>query len=209
MDSITIGIIAEDKVQKAVARGFIERWCKGANIYDSYQISGSKIYPRQSYRSNSSASSISSIVEICFLNHSCDYVVILKDADETGHNVALQQLRPGVSNRIDYVLLAIPDRNIECWLALDRHGVAELCRCSEESIPSTNPAAFIKGRLKSREDAESGWNIQNEISNYTKLVSLRSWLADASFKRFYSDVRAAASRRGCLIPDEYDSSLSV
>lgn len=132
----------------------------------------------------------------------------MTDADEEGWHKKRNGEKQEFSSEQwrDFVLVGVPDRNAECWLALNRSAIAELCNCEQDEIPREDPSGFIQKRLHTRERNDEGRKGREAIRDFVSSISLRLWLDDPSFRDFYSDVRARANEHGCSIPDEHKRS---
>ena len=194
--SLRIGCFVEDDIHRAVVEGLLDRWCPAAELV-SLMFRGNK--------AKCLRPDVRLALSVCFNNDLCDYVVWVTDADDRGwhrkRNEELDRCPDGWKN---YILIGVPDRNVECWLALNRSAIAELCNCEQDKIPRDDPSGFIQRRLHTGERDDEGRQGREAIKEFVSHVGLKQWLDDHSFDSFYTDVRAKANEHGCSIPDEYE-----
>ncbi len=136
----------------------------------------------------------------------CDILVFLTDADAN----RWQDVKRRESDRIPedcryLTLLGVADRNIECWLAIDRGALARELQCQVNVIPTDDPSAFIK-RHFGLTDRDTKQNAKARICDYVAEASLRMWIEGSdSFEDFYEQARRWAARNECSIPNERES----
>ena len=188
-----IGYYVQGDTDEAVVWGLAQRWCPDAELAEG-QFRGAS---RESFRREISKSLLA------LKYKSCDILVVLTDADVK----PWRDVKRGESAKIPtecehLTLFGVADRNIECWLAIDRDALARELKCSVEKIPSDDPSGFVKGRfgLTNRNEKQEA---KARVRDYVVQASLRSWIAGSnSFRDFYNDARRLAAQNECSIPNE-------
>ncbi len=190
-----IGYYVQGDTDEAVVKGLAKRWCPDAELAEG-RFRGAS---RESFRREIAKS-------LWALKYQgCDILVVLTDADAN----RWRDVKRRESDRIPedckhLTLFGVADRNIECWLAIDRGVLARELKCRVEDIPRNDPSNFVKrhfglpGSNKlDKDDAKA------RVCNYVAEVSLRTWIKDSkSFEDFYEDARDLATQNGCSFPNE-------
>ena len=103
------------------------------------------------------------------------------------------------------VVRGLVDRNIECWLAIDREALAEELDCSVEAIPDDDPSDFIK-RGFGLSGPDSRQEAKARVGGFVARAPLKSWIERSdSFEEFYRDARRFALQAECTFPNELES----
>lgn len=192
-----LGYYVQGDVDEAVVRGLASRWCPGAELAEGrFRGSSSESFRREVRKS------LMDLKE----DKGCDVLVVLTDADAN----LWRDVKKNEWNKIpdDYrhsTLFGVADRNIECWLAIDRGALAAELACGMEQIPTDDPAGFVKRRL-GLSDRNRKKDAKDRIRDYVTRVSLKSWIENSdSFKDFYDEARRLALRTGCPFPNELEN----
>lgn len=189
-----IGYYVQGDTDEAVVQGLAKRWCPDSELAEG-KFRGAS---RESFRRE-----IANSLRDLKSDKRCDILVVLTDADAN----LWRDVKRRESDRIPedcrhLTLFGVADRNIECWLAIDREALARELKCQEEDIPEHNPSNFIKRRFELTE-RDKKQNAKARICNFVAQAPLRTWIRDSkSFEDFYEDVRDLAVQNGCSFPNE-------
>ena len=192
-----IGYYVQGDMDEAVVRGLVDRWCPDAELAEG-RFRGSS---RESFRREIRTS----LVDLRDTRQ-CDLLVVLTDADAAPWRTVRTREAAKIPDDCRHLtVLGVADRNIECWLAIDREALAEELDCSVEAIPDDDPSDFIKrgfglsGR-DSRQEAKA------RVGGFVARAPLKSWIERSdSFEEFYRDARRFALQAECRFPNELES----
>lgn len=194
-----IGCYVQGGMDKAVVRGLAKRWCPGAELAEA-RFRGSS---RESFR-REIRKSLLDLKD----GKECDVLVVLTDADANPWRTVKSRESSRIPTDCGHLtLFGVADRNIECWLAIDRGALAnELgCRVEDIPVPPEDPSGFVKGRFERRARSREQ-DVQECVSDYVEQAWLRSWIEKSDdFADFYGDVRRLALRTGCPFPNEREA----
>lgn len=192
-----IGYYVQGDADEAVVKGLAKRWCPDAELV------------KGPFRGSTNVALKRELLIVLSMNlkddKGCDVIVVLTDADAN----PWRDVKRRESDRIPedckhLTLFGVADRNIECWLAIDRDALARELRCREEEIPTDDPSNFVKRRfgLTDRNKLEA----KARVCDYVAQASLRTWIEGSdSFADFYEEARRWAARNECSIPNERES----
>jgi hypothetical protein len=190
-----IGYFVQGAADEAFIHGLARRWCPDAQLAPGKFRGGS----RQSLR-RELPKALRDLREF----QNCDILVVLTDSDTR----PWREVRQEEWNRVPVefhhdTVLGVADRNIECWLALDRAVLARVLECGENDISRDDPSDFIKNRLGLTRRGPSREEGRDTVTRFVAEVSLRDWIgASPSFAEFYDDIRRLSANRDCSIPNE-------
>jgi len=198
---LRIGYYVQGTADEAFVHGLKKRWCPDAELAMGKFRGASK----QSFRRE-----IAKALVDLRDDKGCDVLVVLTDSD-TGSWREIRQ-REWDKVPVDCQHLAVfgvAERNIECWLAIDRNALADELDCQPDDIPRLpdDPAGFVKRRfgLTSREVARE--TAVNRIADFVARVGMKPWIdGSKSFNDFYQQTRNLATTRKCLVPNELERS---
>lgn len=188
---LRIGFHVEGAADEAFVRGLADKWCKDA------------ILVRSSFKGRTGIShrrDIKKALLALFRAKECRYLVVVMDSDEDEwRNVKKEGWAEVPEEAKHATVLGVADRNIECWLSLDRDALAKELDCRPSDIPSPNPSGFVKREfgIQARHDAGS-----ERIKRFVSSVVLFNWVNDDSFGDFYDQIRRLSKLEGCEIPNE-------
>ena len=191
-----IGYYVQGDADEAVIRGLKQRWCPDAELAQG------------KFRGNSGESFRREISKSLrdLKDKGCDILVVLTDADANQWLDVKKRESAKIPTDYEHLtLFGVADRNIECWLAIDRGALARELECSVEDIPSDDPSRFVQRRfgLKNRDEKQDA---KVRIRDYVVRTSLRSWLEGSdSFRDFYDEARRLAVQNKCSIPNEWEN----
>lgn len=189
-----IGYYVQGDADEAVIRGLAQRWCPDAELAPG------------KFRGTSGESLKRDISKSlrALKYEGCDILVVLTDADAN----KWQDVKKRESAKIptDYehlTLFGVADRNIECWLAIDRGALARELECRVEDIPSDNPSGFVKrGFGLTNQKKKKAAKVR--VRDYVARASLKAWIAGSdSFRDFYDGARRLAVQNKCSIPNAW------
>lgn len=191
-----IGYYVQGDADEAVIRGLKQRWCPSAKLAQGkFRGTSGESFRREISKSLRALK-----------DKGCDILVVLTDADANQWLDVKKRESAKIPTDYEHLtLFGVADRNIECWLAIDRGALARELECSVEDIPSDDPSRFVQRRfgLKNRDEKQDA---KVRIRDYVARTSLRSWLAGSdSFQDFYKEARRLAVQNECSIPDEWEN----
>jgi len=153
---VKIGYYVQGAADEAFVHGLADRWCPRAELAEG-KFCGSS---RESFRRE-----ISKALHDLRDNHNCDVLVVLTDSDAARwREVKRHEWQRMPEDCHHMSVFGVADRNIECWLALDREALAHELGCLADEIPNDNPSGFVKNRFeigvrgKEREKAKNASN---------------------------------------------------
>ena len=191
-----IGYYVQGDADEAVIWGLKQRWCPSAKLAQG------------KFRGNSGESFSREISKSlrALKDEGCDILVVLTDADANPWRDVKRRESAKIPTDYEHLtLFGVADRNIECWLAIDRGALACELKCSVEEIPSDDPSHFVKRRFGLTNQDEKQ-DAKARIRDYVVRASLRSWLAGSdSFQDFYDRARRLAVQNKCSIPNEWEN----
>ncbi len=191
-----IGYYVQGDADEAVVKGLAKRWCPDAELAEG-KFRGAS---RESFRRE-----IANSLRDLKSDKRCDILVVLTDADANLWRDVKRLEWDRIPEDCQHLtLFGVADRNIECWMAIDRGALARELKCRVEEIPTDDPSDFIKrhfglpGSNKlDKDDAKA------RIRDYVAEAPLRAWIRNSdSFEDFYEDARDLAAQNECSIPNE-------
>ncbi len=137
----------------------------------------------------------------------CDYLVVLTDADSGSWLEIYNREWMRIPDECKHVtVFGVADRNIECWLSLDRRALAEKLGCSENDIPSDNPSGFVKRRfgVSSRGQLRlQGVECIEQFVSHAPRDVIQNWIHNGrSFAHFWDQIFQLGKREHCHVPNE-------
>lgn len=191
-----IGYYVQGDADEAVVWGLAQRWCPDAELAQGkFRGTSGESFSREISKSLQALK-----------YEGCDILVVLTDADANPWRDVKKRESAKIPTDYEHLtLFGVSDRNIECWLAIDRGALAREFACPVEDIPSDNPSGFVKRRfgLTNRDEKKAA---KARVQDYVARVSLRSWIAGSdSFRKFYDDARRLARQNKCSIRNEREN----
>ena len=189
-----IGYYVQGDADEAVVKGLAKRWCPDAELV------------KGPFRGSTNVALKRELLIVLSMNlkddKGCDVIVVLTDADANPWRDVKRRESDKIPEDCKHLtLFGVADRNIECWLAIDRDALARELRCREEEIPTDDPSNFVKRRfgLTDRNKLEA----KARIRDYVAEAPLRTWIRNSdSFADFYEEARDLATQNECSIPNE-------
>ena len=189
-----IGYYVQGDIDEAVVKGLAKRWCPDAEVEEGQFRGASK----ESLRGEIAKS-------LTYLKSykRCDILVVLTDADANRWRDVKRRESDRIPEDCQHLtLFGVADRNIECWLAIDRSALARELECQVEEIPTDDPSNFIKRRFELTE-RDKKQNAKARVCDYVAQASLKTWIEGSdSFEDFYEQARDLATQNACSIPNE-------
>ncbi len=194
-----IGYIVQGAADEAFIHGLAQRWCNDAEL------------PRGKFRGESRETlrrELPKAVKDLAIHQFCDAIVVLTDSDTDDWKAVKKRewdLIPEVFRHMS--VYGVAERNIECWLAINRRALANELGCQPDDIPSDNPSGFVKRKFGISNRGQLRDEAKSQIKEFVASVDMKPWINDSrSFKSFYEDIRGLAQRKTqCSIPNELDN----
>jgi len=194
-----IGYYVQGTADEAFVRGLAQRWCPQAEFAEGrFRGMSGESHRREMPKE---------LVDLRDRHH-CDVLVILTDSDTADWREVKRREWNRVPQDCQYMsIYGVADRNIECWLAIDRQMLANELGCQANDIPDGNPSGFVKMQFKFAQRSETSQTTKDRIREFVaNLPRLKSWIENSkSFEDFYNQIRRLGSQRGCQIPNELDA----
>lgn len=190
-----IGYYVQGTVDEAFVKGLSERYCPKA------------VLAKGKFR-GASAPSLRRDLRIALLdlrnNHSCDYLVVLTDADDAEwHDIYKREWDKVPIDCKHITVFGVANRNIECWLSIDRSALAAELGCKAEDIPTDNPSGFVKRKFGVGSRGTERQAGKERIEKFVSEVSFYNWLQNCkSFEHFWDQIYTLSKQSDCTIPNE-------
>lgn len=192
-----LGYCVQGSADEAFVKGFAKRYCVSPSFEEPYFRGESGLTLRREIKK--------ALQEL--IHKACHYVVILTDSDTSDWKEVYKREWKKVPDQYQHLtVFGVADRNIECWLALDRHALAKELGCDVSDIPSDNPSEFVKRSFgitgRQREDG------LRRIEEFVQRVKLNDWIKSSnSFEAFYERIRELSKQAtsSCHIPNEREA----
>ena len=181
-----IGYTVQGSTDRAMLVGLRDRWCPNAELVEGH------------FRGTNPRRELPKACEELWAK-GCDVIVSLTDADEEDWRRLLQSEERAVPEGYrERTVLGVADRNIECWLAIDREYLASRLNCAPDALAAPNPKGPFESLIGITRDDKK----EDQIAAIVASAPLRNWLRDRSFERFYETVRRVSARMECDLPNE-------
>lgn len=192
-----IGYYVQGSADEAFVRGLRKRWCPNVSLERGPFRGESK----QSFRREIKKALIGLRV-----GKGCDILIVLTDADKGPWRDVKRREWPRVPAECqDITAFGVADRNIECWLSIDREGLATELGCKPDEIPEADPSGFVKGRFGLGERDVRREEAKRRVEDFVARVPMKSWIENSdSFKDFYERVRDLSFQNKCALPNEME-----
>ena len=192
-----IGYYVQGHADEAVVWGLAKRWCPDAELAEG-RFRGSS---RESFRREIHKS----LLDLRDYKE-CDVVVVLTDADGNPWREVKTRESARIPDDFGHLtVFGVADRNIECWLAVNRKELAVALECAVNDIPDGDPSDFIK-RGWGLSDRDTRQAAKARVRDYVAQAPLKSWIKGSdSFGDFYRDARRFALRAQCAFPNELEN----
>lgn len=194
-----IGYYVQGTTDEAFVRGLAQRWCPDADVAAGKFRGSSK----ESFRRE-----IAKALWDLRDDKRCDVLVVLTDSNLN----PWREVKRREWNRVPVdcrhiCVFGVAERNIECWLAINRHALAKELSCNPADIPNHDPSGFVKRRFGLGERDLARGDAKTRVSRFVTHAPVKSWIEGSeSFESFYKDARSLAARTNCDVPNELESS---
>lgn len=194
-----IGYYVQGTTDEAFVHGLANRWCPEADLAPGKFRGSSK----ESFRRE-----IAKALWDLRDDKRCDVLVVLTDSDVA----AWREVKRREWNRVPgdcqhMCVFGVAERNIECWLAINRNALAKELACAPEEIPRDDPSGFVKGKFRLGERGDARGKAKGRVAQFVAQAPVKSWIEGSeSFRSFYKDARSLAARANCDMPNELESS---
>lgn len=192
-----IGYYVQGSADQAFVHGLADRWCPRAELAKGkFRGESRESFQREIFKALHDLRD----------NHHCDVLVVLTDSDAARwREVKRREWQRMPEDCHHMSVFGVADRNIECWLALDREALAHELGCSAEEIPNDDPSGFVKNRFEIDVRGEERDKAKKRIQRFVASAPMRTWIQESeSFEDFYKDIRNLSARRQCRIPNELE-----
>ena len=193
-----IGYIVQGTADEAFLHGLARRWCNDAEL------------PRGKFRGQSRESlrrELPKTVKDLAIYQACDAIVVLTDSDTDDWQAVKSREWNKIPQEYRHMTaFGVAERNIECWLAIDRRALANMLKCQPDEIPDgDDPSGCVKRRLGIEQRDEVRELAKSRITEFVAGVDMKPWINNSrSFKDFYEDACRLALGRKCKIPNELE-----
>jgi len=193
-----IGCYVQGATDEAFVRGLVERWCPHAEMAPGVFRGSSRISFRRE---------IEKALWDLRDSKGCNLLVVLTDSDiDSWREVKRREWKRVPEDCRDMCVFGVAERNIECWLAVNRHELATELDCNAKDIPADDPSGFVKKRFGMGQRGADRETAKRRVVEFVAHAPLRSWIEGSeSFDDFYKNARALAARRRCDMPNELEA----
>ncbi len=194
-----IGYYVQGSTDEAFVHGLARRWCPQADMAPGKFRGESRISFRREI-----ANALWDLRD----DKRCDVLVVLTDSDVTPWREVKRSEWARVPEDCQHMcVFGVAERNIECWLAVNRDALAKALNCTPEEIPTDDPSGFVKRRFDLGARGAAREDAKGRVTQFVAQAPVKSWIEGSeSFKSFYQDVRSLAARTKCSLPNEMESS---
>jgi hypothetical protein len=185
-----IGYYVQGSADRAFIIGLKNRLCPEAVLAEG-RFRGES---QESFRRE-----ITKVLTSFFEGHDCRYVVILTDSDNRGWNEVLKSEFARVPTKYQHkTCYGVADRNIECWLRLDKNHLAKALGCNVAQLEGEDPSDFIKSKFGFR--SNEGGLAETKVSDFVESAPLQTWRENSrSFNNFCDQLKEKSTTEGCRI----------
>jgi len=134
----------------------------------------------------------------------CDVLVVLTDSDvNPWRDVKRREWNHVPQDCQHMCVFGVAERNIECWLAIDREALAKELQCDSKDIPTDDPSGFIKRRFGLGQRDPARGVAKERVAQFVAHAPLKSWIGKSeSFEDFYQEARSLGAGINCDMPNE-------
>ncbi|MFH0823057.1 MAG: hypothetical protein V2B18_09935 [Pseudomonadota bacterium] len=185
------GYSVEGSTDRAFLRGLRDRWCPAVELVEGR------------FRGRSGQSQRREIPKTCIelSSKGAELIILMRDAnDEYWRDVLKADSGRCADEHRHFVVFAVCDRNIECWLCADRNWIAYRTGRAATEFAVANPKVVFESAMQittfeKRED---------EIASMVRAAPLHRWLSNKSFEAFYESLRQMSKDFTCRIENLRD-----
>ena len=193
-----IGYYVQGSMDEAFVWGLKKRWCPDAELAPGkFRGSSHESFRREIRKA---------LIDLRDSKR-CDVLVVLTDADvNRWRDVKQREFARVPENCRDLTVFGVSDRNIECWLALDRGAMARELKCQVGEIPGDDPSGFVKRRLGMGERDANREQAKERVEQFVSESQLKWWIEHSdSFQDFYDQIWSLSKRVKCDMPNEREN----
>ncbi len=194
-----IGYHVQGAADEAFVSGLRDRWCPHAELAPGKFRGRSQTSLRRELKN-----ALHDLRD----HKGCDVLIVLTDSDSRSswRDVKREDWARVPEDCHHMCVLGVAERNIECWLAIDRGALAKELECAPDDIPTDDPSGFVQRRfgLGNRDDARE--EAKRRVSRFVARAPLKSWIdGSKSFEDFYRDAKTLGAQLPCDMPNELES----
>ncbi len=137
-----------------------------------------------------------------------DLIVRLTDGDtDSPQDTIRKELDRWPSEAGPLLVCGVCDRDVEHWMCLDPDYAAEKLGFDKNQLPGRREerSGFIKNRIKKRCGSQDYMAFVADFVNNAPPATVRRWLANPAFSRFYDRCRDAAQEHTCPVENLRES----
>ena len=192
-----IGYYVQGAMDVAFVWGLARRWCPHAELAEPVMRGSSRESFRREIRK--------ALLDLRDAK-GCDILVVLTDSDVNSWREVKRRESERVPDACCHLcVFGVAERNIECWLSIDRQQLAAELGCQPDEIPLDDPAGFIKRAFGLGERDEQRQAAKERVRDFVATAQLKAWIEGSdSFGDFYEEARRLAARVGCDMVNERD-----
>jgi len=190
-----IGYYVQGAMDEAFIQGLAKRWCPDAQLADGrFRGSSGESFRREIRKA---------LLDLRD-DKSCDIVVILTDSDVNPWRDVKRREAAKIPPICQHqCAFGVAERNVECWLSIDRHQLVAYLQCLPGDIPDDDPSGFVKRRFGMGMRDEERKSAQQRVCEFVAAANLKTWIdGSPSFADFYDDVWRLATQNRCHMPNE-------
>ncbi|MFI5378563.1 MAG: hypothetical protein ACHRHE_04645 [Tepidisphaerales bacterium] len=192
-----IGYYVQGAMDVAFVCGLAQRWCPRAELAEPVMRGSSKETFRREIRK--------AMLDLRDAK-GCDILVVLTDSDVNSWRDVKRQESAKVPDTCQHLcVFGVAERNIECWLSIDRQQLAAQLDCGPDDIPMDDPSGFVKRRFGMGERDEQRQAAKERVRDFVATANLKAWIDGSdSFGDFYEEARRLAVQVDCDMVNERD-----
>ena len=189
--------MVEGSVDRAFLRGLKERYCRTAQLVEGI------------YRGRSGATirrELTIELPLLFKKEDCVFVVVLTDSNDQDWMTIFNREFNKVPVDLRYkTIYGVAQRNIECWLCLDRDALARRLNCEPQELDVPDPSRVVKRRFGFVRDPFENEQAEHLVSDFVSDSAYHTLTnRSSSFKHFWNQVREKAALANCQLSGSLD-----
>jgi len=192
---VKIGYYVQGAMDVGFVLGLAKRWCPEAELAEPVFRGSSELSFRREIRK--------AMLDLRDAK-ACDVLVILTDSDVNSWRDVKQRESAKVPAECRHLcVFGVTERNVECWLSIDRRQLAVELDCQANDIPLDDPSGFVKRAFGIGQRDEKRQAAMERVRDFVASVSLKPWIDGSdSFADFYDEARRLAALINCQILNE-------
>lgn len=190
-----IGYFVQGDADEAFVKGIVKRYCENAILEEG------------KFRGSSKQRLIVELPKALEVLHikNCDYLIVLTDSDNAEwREVYKRELKRIPIEYQHFTVFGVAERNIECWLGIDKQAIASELGCNVNEIPNDDPSGFVKRKFGINHRDEMKEDGKNRIKDFVASAVLYNWIKNSdSFNHFWDQMyQLSKNHQDCKIPNE-------